>query len=90
MSWTLLRDDLKGPIVCMDVLVQEEAHEGPSASDDILNADMVVVGTGEGSVSVMQVRRTAEQWRCEWHCTWIAEKERRLLGVHFCKSLGRR
>ncbi|CAM6110005.1 unnamed protein product [Calypogeia fissa] len=89
-SWTVLSDDLEGPIVCMDVLAQGLVRDGSSGLDDTTNVDTIVVGTGRGIVSVVQVRRRAEQWLCEWRYSWVAEKERQLLGVYFCKSLGGR
>jgi hypothetical protein len=59
-----------------------------AGGDDCSSVDAVAVGNGGGIVSVVGVRWTVEGWHCEWHQSWVAEKERQLLGVYFRESLG--
>ncbi len=91
--WTTLTDkDCVGPIVCMDLLLVRVSPLTEDPNDGNFQADEVIAfGNGLGTVTVLGlVRRRGTQPQIEWHSTWLADHERQLLGVFFCKSFGRR
>lgn len=71
----------EAPIICMDFI----SIKSPVNAEDIL-----AVGDGKGNVVVISVFTGDGIPKSAVSCTWTAEKERQLLGVYWCKSLGRR
>lgn len=52
--------------------------------------DIVAIGDGNGKVTVVGVSNRGVTPAASFSFNWSAEKERQLLGVHWCRSLGSR
>lgn len=84
-KWTtILKINDKEPIVCLDVLVME------SLDSPALQEDWVAMGDGKGRVTVVQLVSSNLNHENLCSFTWSAERERQLLGIYWCKSLGHR
>lgn len=58
---------------------------------DVTERGFVALGDGKGNVTVLKVSDEGESGaKVDLSFTWSAEKERQLLGVFWCKSLGSR
>lgn len=58
---------------------------------DVTERGVVALGDGKGNVTVVKVIDGGEIGaKVDLSFTWSAEKERQLLGVFWCKSLGSR
>ncbi|XP_042410998.1 WD repeat-containing protein 6-like isoform X1 [Zingiber officinale] len=69
-------------IICMDILPMK-------TSESSLNLDdIVAIGDGNGKVTVVGVNNRGVTPSASFSFNWSAEKERQLLGVHWCRSLG--
>ncbi|XP_060961502.1 tRNA (34-2'-O)-methyltransferase regulator trm734 [Cannabis sativa] len=81
VCWTkIVRASEKVPIVCMDLLSKPSK---PCYEDK----DWIAVGDGKGNMTVVRVSNVASP-NADITLTWSAEKERQLLGTHWCKPLG--
>ncbi|XP_038979942.1 uncharacterized protein LOC103721829 isoform X2 [Phoenix dactylifera] len=67
------------PIICMDIMVMNSSEH---------SLDIVAVGDGKGNVTVIRLINDDSTPRMALSFTWSAEKERQLLAVYWCKSLG--
>lgn len=94
LKWTeITKGEVAGPIVCLNLLVDEkEADLTRTASDGnhLQKDDLVAFGNGLGAASALGVQTTGSLPIVIWQCTWLADQERQLLGIFWCKSLGRR
>lgn len=81
---TILKVNDKEPIVCLDVLVME------SPDSPALQEDWVAIGDGKGRVSVVQLVSSNLKHEISCSFIWSAERERQLLGIYWCKSIGHR
>lgn len=81
---TILKVNDKEPIVCLDVLIME------SPDSPALQEDWVAIGDGKGRVTVVQLVSSNLKHEISWSFVWSAERERQLLGIYWCKSLGHR
>lgn len=89
-DWTeITHGEISGPIVCMDLLVDGAAVVGRAPNEDKKDA-MVAFGNGSGIATAIGVRILGNKPTVIWQCKWLADRERQLLGVFWCKSLGRR
>ncbi|TVU48646.1 hypothetical protein EJB05_08287 [Eragrostis curvula] len=81
VRWTeIIRATEKAPIICMDVMSMY--------SDLPLNReDIVALGDGQGNVTIVRLSNGQVEPKIALSFTWQAEKDRQLLGVHWCKSL---
>jgi len=78
--WTeVAQINKEAPIICMDLI---------SIESSVAAEDTVAVGDGKGNVTVIRVVNGDPIPNPTATCTWSAEKERQLLGVYWCKSLG--
>ncbi|CAA0824947.1 Transducin family protein / WD-40 repeat family protein [Striga hermonthica] len=84
VKWSkLTRVSGESPIICMDIL--SNCYK-PSGGFD----DWVAVGDGKGNMTVLLVVRSDGTPKVEYSVTWLAEKERHLLDIYWCKSLDNR
>ncbi|KAM0948407.1 putative transcription factor WD40-like family [Dioscorea sansibarensis] len=86
VRWTeLTHVSQAAPIICMDLMVIKSSE----ISEHYLNKeDIIALGDGKGNVTVLRIidgDLTPKLVSC---FTWSAEKERQLLGIFWCKSLG--
>lgn len=89
-EWTeITHENISGPIVCMNLLVGGAFVTG-YVSDDDPKDEMVVFGNGSGIATALGIRISGQKPTVVWQCKWLADQERQLLGVFWCKSLGRR
>lgn len=89
-EWTeITHEEISGPIVCMNLLVDGAIVPG-DVSDDDKKDELVVFGNGSGIATALGIRITGQKPTVIWQCKWLADQERQLLGVFWCKSLGRR
>eukprot|EP01018_Ginkgo_biloba_P008951 Gb_26563 [translate_table: standard] len=72
------------PIVCLDLLLLK------SLDSAALQEDWVAVGDGKGRATVVQLLSSNLNHKMSLCFTWLAERERQLLGIYWCKSLGHR
>lgn len=81
VRWTeIIRTIEKAPIICMDVMTVY--------SDFTSNReDIVALGDGRGNVTVVRLTSGDTEPKIVVSFTWQAERDRQLLGVHWCKSL---
>lgn len=70
------------PIICMDIMVMH------SSEHSLEKEDIVAVGDGKGNVTVIRLINDDTTPIMTLSFSWSAEKERQLLGVYWCKSLG--
>lgn len=84
VKWTELVRVNEVPIVCMDLLSMN--------SSDICKDvdDWIAIGDGKGNVTLVGVANGASSHKVVTWFTWLAEKERQLLGIYWCNSLGYR
>ncbi|KAG1326107.1 WD repeat-containing protein 6 [Cocos nucifera] len=83
VRWTeLAQVSEDAPIICMDIMVMN------SSEHSLDKEDIVAVGDGKGDVTVVRLINDDATPRMAFSFTWSAEKERQLLGVYWCKSLG--
>ncbi|XP_029118842.1 uncharacterized protein [Elaeis guineensis] len=83
IRWSELTQVSEGaPIICMDITVMN------SLEHYLDKEDIVAVGDGKGNVTVIRLINDDTTPRMALSFTWSAEKERQLLGVYWCKSLG--
>lgn len=82
MEWTQLAHVSEVPIVCMDLMARclSETCKVPG--------DMIAMGDGKGNATVVRVVSSDSRPKVVLSFTWSAERERRLLGIHWCKSFG--
>lgn len=82
VRWTeIIQAVEKTPIICMDVMTMY--------SDFPLNReDIVALGDGRGNVTIVRLTSGNIEPKVDLSFTWSAEKDRQLLGVYWCKSLG--
>ncbi|KAK6118147.1 hypothetical protein DH2020_048131 [Rehmannia glutinosa] len=84
VKWTeLARVSEEAPIICMDLLSK---CSKPSGGFE----DWVAIGDGKGSMTIVLVVGSGWTPKVEFSLTWVAEKERHLLGTYWCKSLDNR
>jgi hypothetical protein len=57
-------------------------------SDDNKKDEMVAFGNGSGVATALGIRIIGQKPTVIWQCKWLADQERQLLGVFWCKSLG--
>ncbi|CAN6285992.1 unnamed protein product [Urochloa humidicola] len=81
VRWTeIIQVTEKAPIVCMDVM--------PTYSNLSLNReDIIALGDGRGNITIVRLTSGSIEPKVNLSFTWAAEKDRQLLGVHWCKSL---
>lgn len=78
-EWTeITHEEISGPIVCMNLLV------------DAAKDELVAFGNGSGIATAVGIRVIGQKPTGIWQCRWLADQERQLLGVFWVKSLGRR
>lgn len=79
--WTEVAQVSKeAPIICMDLL---------STNSSLAAEDTTAVGDGKGNVTVIITVVSSDAMpKSAVSCSWSAEKERQLLGVYWCQSLG--
>lgn len=78
--WTEVAQVSKeAPIICMDLI---------SVKSTVGADDTVAVGDGKGNVTIIRVISGDPIPKYAVSCMWSAEKERQLLGIYWCKSLG--
>lgn len=83
VRWTeLAQVSEDAPIICMDIMVMN------SSGYSLDKEDFVAVGDGKGNLTVIKLIHDDATPRMALSFTWSAEKERQLLGVYWCKSLG--
>ena len=70
------------PIICMDFMVLY-----PSDTCQI-SGDLIALGDGKGNATVIRVHGSGSRPEVVTSVSWSAEKERQLLGIHCCRSLG--
>ncbi|CAA6653936.1 unnamed protein product [Spirodela intermedia] len=82
VEWTQLAHVGEVPIVCMDLMSRclFETSKVPG--------DMIAMGDGKGNATVVRVVGSDSRPKAVLSFTWSAERERRLLGIHWCKSFG--
>ncbi|XP_040378158.1 WD repeat-containing protein 6 isoform X2 [Oryza brachyantha] len=68
------------PIICMDAMVM---HSDTSPNRE----DIIALGDGRGNVTVVYLTVSDLGPKIDLSFTWLAEKDRQLLGVYWCKSL---
>ena len=94
LKWTeITKEEVAGPIVCLNLLVDEEGTDLTGTASDgnyMQKDDLVAFGNGLGTASALGVQTTGPLPMVIWQCTWLADQERQLLGIFWCKSLGRR
>ncbi|KAH7678548.1 WD40-repeat-containing domain-containing protein [Dioscorea alata] len=86
VRWTeLTHVSQEAPIICMDLMVIKSSEN----SEHYFNKeDIIALGDGKGNVTVIRIidgDLTPKLVSC---FTWVAEKERQLLGIFWCKLLG--
>ena len=82
-QWTqIVRVSNGAPIVCMDLLSKDSLELGQGAEN------WIALGDGKGNMTVVGVTNDGCAPMVILNFTWRAEKERQLLGTHWCKSLG--
>jgi WD repeat-containing protein 6 len=81
VRWTeIIQTVEKAPIICMDVMTMY--------SDFSLDQeDLVALGDGRGNVNIICLTNGDIEPNIILSFTWQAEKDRQLLGLHWCKSL---
>ncbi|CAN6302598.1 unnamed protein product [Urochloa humidicola] len=81
VRWTeIIQVTEKAPIICMDVM--------PKYSNLSLNReDIIALGDGRGNITIVRLTSGSIEPKVNLSFTWAAEKDRQLLGVHWCKSL---
>lgn len=81
VRWTeIIQTVEKAPIICMDVMTMY--------SDFSLDQeDLVALGDGRGNVNIVRLTDGDIEPNIIISFTWQAEKDRQLLGLHWCKSL---
>ncbi|XP_047083336.1 WD repeat-containing protein 6-like [Lolium rigidum] len=80
VRWTeVIQVTEKAPIICMDVMT---VH-----SDSLDKEDIVALGDGHGNVTIVRLTSGNHEPKVDLSFTWSAEKDRQLLGIHWCKSL---
>ncbi|XP_020255003.1 uncharacterized protein LOC109831932 isoform X2 [Asparagus officinalis] len=78
--WTEIAQVSKeAPIICMDII---------SLNLSACVEDIVAVGDGKGNVTVIRAVDGDPIPKYAVCSTWSAEKDRQLLGIYWCKSLG--
>ncbi|GLJ20918.1 hypothetical protein SUGI_0381750 [Cryptomeria japonica] len=84
-KWTtIVKSDDKVPIVCLDLLVLK------SPKSPEFQEDWVAIGDGKGRVTVVQVISSNLKHEVSSTFVWSSERQRQLLGIYWCKSLGNR
>jgi len=92
-EWTeITHEEISGPVVCMNLLVDGVIVTGDAGdvSDDDKKDELVAFGNGSGIATALGIQITGKKPTVMWQCKWLADQERQLLGVFWCKSLGRR
>jgi hypothetical protein len=81
VRWTeVIQVTEKAPIICMDVMT--------TYSNLSLNReDIIALGDGRGNVTIVCLTNGSIELKVNLSFTWLAEKDRQLLGVYWCKSL---
>jgi hypothetical protein len=78
-------------VVCMDLLLVGVFPLRDNRNDGNFQADKIIaLGNGLGTVTVLGLVRMGARPQTQCHSTWLADHKWQLLGVFFCKSLGRR
>ncbi|XP_077240486.1 transducin family protein / WD-40 repeat family protein isoform X2 [Tasmannia lanceolata] len=81
VKWTeLVQVSGEVPIICMDFLSTK--YYGASADVE----DWIAIGDGNGNAMVVRIIPSSAKVALSF--CWSAEKERQLLGIYWCKSLG--
>ncbi|GFP93621.1 WD repeat-containing protein 6 [Phtheirospermum japonicum] len=84
VQWTeLSRVSEESPIICMDILSNCSKPYGGFE-------DWVAVGDGKGNMTIVLVVGSGWTPEVDYSFTWLAEKERHLLGTYWCKLLDNR
>ncbi|KAL3652969.1 hypothetical protein CASFOL_002650 [Castilleja foliolosa] len=84
VQWTeLARVSEESPIICMDILSNCSKSSGEFE-------DWVAIGDGKGNMTIFLVVGNGWTPKVDYSFTWVAEKERHLLGTYWCKSLDNR
>jgi hypothetical protein len=87
-EWTdISYGKISGPIVCMNVLVDGAMVTG-YVSDDNKKDEMVAFGNGSGVATALGIRIIGQKPTVIWQCKWLADQERQLRGVFWCKDGG--
>ncbi|XP_073008935.1 uncharacterized protein [Typha latifolia] len=82
VRWTeVVQINEEAPIICMDII---SLHSKFSLHSE----DIIALGDGKGNVTIARVINGDATPEVSSFFTWSAEKERQLLGVYWCKSLG--
>ncbi|KAH9318915.1 hypothetical protein KI387_020684, partial [Taxus chinensis] len=81
---TIIKNNDKEPIVCLDLLVLKS----PKSPD--FQEDWVAIGDGKGRATVVQLLSSNLEHEVSNSFVWSAERQRQLLGIYWCKSLGHR
>ncbi|PKI35559.1 hypothetical protein CRG98_044013 [Punica granatum] len=85
VTWTQLAHvSPELPIVCIDLLSQSPSIISGG------NEDWLATGDGKGRATVVKVLNHADSPRVDSTFSWSAEKDRQLLGIYWCRSLGHR
>ncbi|KAJ0980531.1 hypothetical protein J5N97_008786 [Dioscorea zingiberensis] len=86
VRWTeLVQLSEEAPIICMDLLVIKSSENSELYLD---KEDIIALGDGKGKVTVLRIINGDLSPKLVSCFTWPAEKERQLLGIFWCKSLG--
>ncbi|CAL4937260.1 unnamed protein product [Urochloa decumbens] len=81
VRWTeIIQVTEKAPIICMDVM---QTYSNLSLNRE----DIIALGDGRGNVTIVRLTSGSIEPKVNLSFTWPAEKDRQLLGVHWCKSL---
>lgn len=82
VRWTqLVQVSEEAPIICMDIIAI-------NSSLSLHMDDIIALGDGKGKVTILLLINGGSTPKMNMCFTWSAEKERQLLGVFWCKSLG--
>ncbi|PKA51529.1 Dynein assembly factor with WDR repeat domains 1 [Apostasia shenzhenica] len=83
VRWTTLCQVSKeSPIICMDLMTIK-----PCKSSCLMEY-IIAIGDGMGKATIMVLCCGKFSSKVVLSFTWVAEKERQLLGIYWCKSLG--
>ncbi|CAL4920368.1 unnamed protein product [Urochloa decumbens] len=81
VRWTeIIQVTEKAPIICMDVM---QTYSNLSLNRE----DIIALGDGRGNVTIVRSTSGSIEPKVNLSFTWPAERDRQLLGVHWCKSL---
>ncbi|XP_078443680.1 transducin family protein / WD-40 repeat family protein [Wolffia australiana] len=80
--WTQLANVGEIPVVCTDFMDVQPSDEL------MVSGSMIALGDGNGNATIINVASADSSPEVLISFSWPAEKERQLLGIYWCRSLG--